>query len=409
VRYVGDISYSLYLWHWPVLVFGAYLLGHQPRPAETVTLLAIILAVSVPTYQLVENPIRHQHFPGLSGLRSLVLWPATLVIVLATSNWMGGFATHRFEAVHGSADAKLAPELVVNDAGPSGEGGTGTGQQVQLPHPDLDALINTALDVADRNGPIPFPLANFHKLRDDVWQTKFECYAHWEQSRARVCPLGDLDATRTVVLVGDSHAGMWIPPLDLLGRRDGFRLIPLIKLGCAPFDVVQQHGGDPMPSCPRFRAWALQQIGRVHPDVVLLAYRSLLGVVPPAGTTVDEAWLAGARSSLATLAEITARVEIISDITDLDFSPGDCLTALHSTMATCTQQSQTRSTTAGNAMVRDAAQGNARFIDVTELVCRHDRCPLVVDDVVTYRDPWHITVTWSTVIAHELGRRLRLQ
>ena len=405
VRYVGDISYSLYLWHWPVLIMGVFLIGHQPNSRQTVGLIAIIGVLSVLAYHLVENPIRHQRLPGLAGLRGLALWPVVLVLVLAVSGAAASYAQHRFDArFQAGADEKLDPQLAVHHTrGASGR------TAVQLPDPDVGGLIDASLVDADHGRPIPFPLANFKHLGRDLWQSKFDCYAGWEDRKVRLCPRGDRRATRTVVLYGDSHAGMWLPPLDLLGRRDGFRVIPLIKLGCAPFDVEQLHGGAPLPACPPFRTWALERMRQLHPDVVVVAYRGLLEVVPPSGESTEEAWRSGARTSLREIAKLAPRVEVISDITSLDFSPGDCLTAPHSNTASCTQRQQSVTQT-GNDLTRDAARATgARFVDVTGLVCHHKRCPLVVDHVVTYRDPWHISLTWSKVIAAELGRRLHLQ
>jgi peptidoglycan/LPS O-acetylase OafA/YrhL len=403
VRYVGDISYSLYLWHWPVLVLGVLLIGHLPSLQQTVVLIAVISAASVLSYHLVENPIRHQRLPGFRGLRGLALWPVVLVLVLATSGAAAAFAEHQFESrIQGSPEASRpdAALVVRHTRGANGR------NRVVLPDPAVRAMIDAALRDADRDKPIPFPLVNFKHLDADLWQSKFHCYASWEESRVRLCPRGDRQASRTVVLYGDSHAGMWLPPIDLLGRRDGFRVIPLIKLGCAPFDVEQLHLGAPLPACPPFRTWALKQMRQLHPDVVLLAYRGLLEVVPDEGQSIEDAWRSGARESLHELAGITPRVEVISDISSLDFSPADCLTGQRSTMASCTQHLQPVTAT-GNRLTSEAARATgARFVDVTGLVCRHHRCPLVVSRVITYRDPWHVSLAWSRIVASELGRRL---
>jgi len=404
VRYVGDISYSLYLWHWPVLVMGVYLIGHDPSTDQLLALLVIIAAASVLSYHLVENPIRHQRLPGLGGLRALALWPVVLALVLAVSGAAASYAAHQLESrFRDTAQGALDPALAVHHTR-AAHGRT----QVQLPDPDVGALIDASLHEADKGRPIRAPLVNLEHLGRDLWQTRFDCYASWEDAKVHLCARGDRRATRTVVLYGDSHAGMWLPALDLLGRRDGFRVIPLIKLGCGPFDVEQLHLGGPLPSCAPFRDWALTRMQRMKPDAVVLAYRGLLEVVPAPGLSSSETWRAGARTTLGELTKVTPRVVVISDITSLDFSPGDCLTARHPSMAACTQRIGSVTTT-GNSLTRDAARATgARFVDVTDLVCRHGRCPLVVDHVVTYRDPWHISLTWSKVVASELGRRLHL-
>jgi len=62
-----------------------------------------------------------------------------------------------------------------------------------------------------------------------------------------------------------------------------------------------------------------------------------------------------------------------------------------------------------NRISRRAAQPlGARFVDLTGLVCLRYRCPLIVDDVVTFRDASHLSVTWVKKAAPDLGRLLKL-
>src|SRR6185436_14822195 len=84
MRLVGDVSYTLYLWHWPVLVIAAQYAGRSLSVLENLLLLAGAFGLSLLTYRLFENPIRHSR--RLSApRRALVLWPASVaaVVVLA--------------------------------------------------------------------------------------------------------------------------------------------------------------------------------------------------------------------------------------------------------------------------------------------------------------------------------------
>jgi hypothetical protein len=90
-----------------------------------------------------------------------------------------------------------------------------------------------------------------------------------------ICPLGDTSARRTVVAVGDSHIGQWLPALDLLGEQRGFKVIPLIKLSCAPYDVrhaIEEVDGE-YTQCTKFRAWAGRKIAGWRPAAVVLVTR----------------------------------------------------------------------------------------------------------------------------------------
>jgi len=404
VRYVGDISYSLYLWHWPVIVLGTYVIGHAPTPPEMALLLVVVVAASVTSYHLVENPVRRQRWPLVRGLRGLVLWPVTLALVLAVCTWSYNYATDAFQARIAKAGKTADSPL----ATPAHSGHRRASASAPLLDPPIQRLIRTSVRKAAQAAPIPFPLANLDSLKRDIWQTKFDCYSDWDDTTARLCPRGSVGASRHSVVYGDSHAGMWLPPLEMLATRHHVEILPLVKLGCAPFDVVQTKNGGAL-DCRPFRTWALNQMRRYRPEVIYVSYRSLLEVVPPTGETSEQAWAEGARTSLRQLTRIAPRVVIIGDITGLPYAPADCLTAPNSTMASCTSTTQDVTTT-GNTITHDAAESSgARFIDVQDLVCADSRCPLVIGGLVTYHDEGHISRSWSLTLAAELGRRLGLE
>jgi hypothetical protein len=321
-----------------------------------------------------------------------------LALVLGASAWSYGRATSDFQARMAGAGTHSTAPLVVPAHASARE---------PLPDPPIQHLIRVSLRQAAREAPIPFPLANYKKLKRDIWQTRFDCYSGWDDSTARLCPRGAVGAARRAVLYGDSHAGMWLPPLEMLAKRHHVEILPLIKLGCAPFDVVQTKSGGPL-DCVPFRAWALDKMRSYRPEVIYVSYRSLLEVVPGPGQTDEQAWAEGARSSLQQLTRIAPTVIVIGDITGLPYAPADCLTKPGSTMASCTSEAQDVTTT-GNAITRDAAQATgAHFVGVDDLVCQDGQCPLVVGGIVTFHDEGHISQSWSRIVAAELGRRLGL-
>jgi peptidoglycan/LPS O-acetylase OafA/YrhL len=72
-QWLGKLSYSLYLWHWPILIIAAQHVGHPLSVGDNLLWLVVALALSAGSYFLVENPIRHWSFLIRSGWRSLVL------------------------------------------------------------------------------------------------------------------------------------------------------------------------------------------------------------------------------------------------------------------------------------------------------------------------------------------------
>jgi peptidoglycan/LPS O-acetylase OafA/YrhL len=72
-RWLGKLSYSLYLWHWPILIIAAQYAGHSLSVKDNLAWVLLALAFSVVSYFAVENPLRHWKYLSRSGIRSLCL------------------------------------------------------------------------------------------------------------------------------------------------------------------------------------------------------------------------------------------------------------------------------------------------------------------------------------------------
>jgi len=405
VQWVGDASYSIYLWHWPVLLLGGERLDLGPVP-EAFVLVALTLVLSALSLYLVESPFRTGRLAVARGPRALVLWPATLALVVgsvAIASAHADTAQRSREAAAREWFEQHRPQL------PTPTGSTSTGPATAAPTAPAPAvpvsrLLEQAVRAADAGAPIPPDLPNLRGLKKDVWMTWFTCYLDFDTSRGSICPLGDPAAATTVVAYGDSHLGMWLPALDDLGRRLHFRVVPLIKLGCGPFDAEQWHDGAPMPSCPEFRRWALGEIRRAGPDLVLVGYRGLWAVRPGDGETKAEAWQHGAERTLHELTALAPRVVVLGDIPSVRTGPADCLQAAGASLAGCTVGEDDVALEA-NALVEGAARRTrADYVDLTSLVCWQHRCPITTLELVVYRDDSHVSLSWARRAANDLGQ-----
>lgn len=283
-------------------------------------------------------------------------------------------------------------------------GATAAAMQSQ---PRVAKLIRAALAAGRRGDPLPRPLVNEKGLINDVWQRWWTCSVDFDHHRGPICPLGDRRARRTVVVYGDSHAGVWLPALDRMGSDAGFRVVPLIKYSCAPFDVAQRHDGRPYTSCPRFRRWAERKIARLDPAMVLVGYRGFWAVDPTPGETVAHAWQQGARTAVRRLVRHTPQLVILGDVSSKGQLPRKCLRDPHADMGTCTTRVEPAVNQANRITQNVARAARARFVATQNLACAKGRCPLVVDKIVTYRDPSHLSMTWTNRIAVELRNRIR--
>jgi hypothetical protein len=374
-------------------VLGAAYVGRSRSPSETATMLVVVLGLSALSYHLVENPMRRSRGRLLSGRRALAMWPVALASVALASVWAGAHASKAFQE-------RVAGQPPVITSAPAAG--------APLRPVSVARRLADASGLVDADAPIPFPLENLEGLKKDVWQSRFTCYSSWNDVSHKICPLGDTGAEKTVVLYGNSHAGMWASAFGTLGERNGYRVIPLVKVGCSPFDVEQTHQGGPYPQCPEFRRWALRQIAELHPDAVVLAHGGKFTVKPPTGESFEEMWTRGVDSAVRQIRRLTPEMKVISDITNLDFSPADCITDPDSTMSSCRAREQ-EVTRVGNTITRRASERlGAEFVDVTGLVCLERRCPIIVDRIVVYHDAAHLSDTWTNEVTDEFGHLLNL-
>ena len=143
MRFVGDISYSLYLWHWPLLILAAAYAGHELGAPQAVLVVCLAVLLSSVSYRWVENPLRHSRRRwGAKPYGPLLLWPVTVgaVVLLAVVGQSTGPTVVSTPSVYtaGSADqtSAAASATVGSDgARPRRSAGIGDGRGGVLPDP----------------------------------------------------------------------------------------------------------------------------------------------------------------------------------------------------------------------------------------------------------------------------------
>ncbi|GAA4368790.1 acyltransferase family protein [Nocardioides caricicola] len=377
--WIGDLSYSIYLWHWPVLVYGA---AH----AGTGVLLALTLLLSLASYHLVENPFRNGRWFRGSTRRGLVLWPAALAVVLVAV--MGGrsVADHRLEEHLGELEQYEAL------------------RSEQVPVRDELAV---SLELADSEAPVAFPLESIgqvDELARDLWNHQYKCFVGHDRSVAKICPVGDVDSDKTLVVLGDSHAGQWLPAFDRIGQEQGYRVVPLIKLGCVPYDVplVTDDLSRPYTECEDFRSWVLEELPELDPDVVYVSGRGMPGNYLVTGDERSQVWRDGVASTVRALQATAPDVRLLADTNRTQFDPIDCLTDLEATMATCTAPANQPVRDANRATRQAAEETGATYVDITPLVCLEQRCPSFAGGRMVFANADHLSIDWVEHILPEL-------
>jgi peptidoglycan/LPS O-acetylase OafA/YrhL len=373
LTYVGDLSFSIYLWHWPVLVIGMEALDSR-APDVRLSLVAVALGLSIVSYRLVENPVRRAH--------PLVRRPALSLAV------GGALATAVLPVVAYASTTETIDHVVTTTPG-SGHSGA-ISEQVR---PSLQRAGTDA-------GP-------FKELGCHVGFTK-TTVPSW-----KTCTFADKTASKRVVVLGDSIGAAMAPAVIAAGEKRGWAVTVLAKSRCPMADVTKFDPdlGGAYRACDTFREAALRKIEAHHPAVVVLAMsRNSTGELAADGSVVKDhaAVVRGTQGLERTIKRLrTAGIGVVlSDSPNrAPFFPTACLAEKRDARQ-CTfplDRQPSIMTAAARAM-----PGKVTLVATNATVCPGDRCLPVVGNVVVYQDKIHFTQTFARTLADRFASGIRL-
>jgi len=226
----------------------------------------------------------------------------------------------------------------------------------------------------------------------------------------RHCVYADATAATSVALFGDSHAEQWLPALIRFAKARHWRVDNLTRSGCPSADIssfnkmLNQIDID----CLHFRHRALGWMGRHVPDMVLLSNDSLYVPRDAAGDPYppserETQWRQGLARTLRALPS-SSRAIVLQDTPYPAIEIPACLMAHMDSIAACVRPKTKVVHSAHAASEEQVALANGSiFANLTDQICPVDRCPVILDEIVLYRDHSHISATYSRALAPSLG------
>ncbi len=382
LRWIGVRSYSWYLWHWPAMVLLAAALdrGLGGWPALVAAVGTLVLADL--THRVVEQPVRTAPWLVASARRSVLLGLGVTLVLVAL--FAGLLALPDDVEGPGPSAAALAQ------------------RRVDARRLDQAALV----DLVPRNLRPPLDVAG-----EDAPESYADgCHLDLLQVTPHRCRYGDLGAATTVVLFGDSHAAQWLPAFDRLGRARDVAVVSLTKSGCPAAELTVHDGmlERDYDECDRWRAQALDAIQDLEPALIVVAQTANYVVGDDQERPDDDTWARALRSTLEALDRM-GPVVLLGDNPPPKGEPPDCLAEhLRSARACVLRRERLDPAWAhADAVAVDAAtEAGIPFVEVTDLVCGDEWCPVMVGDQLVYRDSNHLTTGYARGVAGALGERL---
>jgi peptidoglycan/LPS O-acetylase OafA/YrhL len=357
--FVGRASYAWYLWHWPILLLGdAYLEGAVAWQRGLLVGASFVLAAF--TYIAIEQPIRSAPILVLSGARSIMLG------------------------------------ICITAAG---------------------ALVGLGLQSIGGDGAIAVArgvLIEPQKVRDDIPRI-YRDGCHLDQlAQARApCIYGTLDAKRTVVLFGDSHAAQWFPALETAARNVGWRLLSRTRSACPSIEIRtwSKQLNREVSECSEWRNTVLAEISQIKPQLIILAnqsrYRPIVGDAGPARE--GEKRLRALRGGEMRMVEAirlasNAPLVLLRDTPQLPDDPLDCLARRRVERCTWPRHIVLG---AGTFPLADyTGLDQISLLDLSDLLCGPQSCPALKNDLIVMRDKHHLTASFANTLAAQFERLL---
>lgn len=344
LRYVGRISFSWYLWHWPLIVFmGVAFVERGIEADSTAPLwLAIVLSfcLAAATYHHIEKPVRYSASLMASRRATFVFGACLIATGVLTGLTMKGFAP---DAVH-----------------------VGNG-----------VFVSRAAIKDDR--PV---------IYSDRCLLRFKDVSYAE------CAYGAVSGKKTVVLFGDSHAGNWFSALDIAAKKHGWRLLVRIKASCRPIEAPQVHGdGRDYPECGKWRGSVLKELESSGPQLIIVSS------MRNRHSAVDE------QKVFRRLAAVAPTV-VMRDTPVLPESPGNCLSRAEHPGDCVWHLKDLPSKKSYPKTAESKLPKGVEILDLNGRVCPQGECRAVTAKRVLMADKHHLTDSFSATLSDEFEKIL---
>lgn len=216
---IGDWSYSLYLWHWPFIVFAV--LAWPTSTIAPIMAAALSVIPALASYFFVERPLREREFRGRSATLGFVISVVTIPLVILGSTWWGvsKFLTPYLEGIVGKPIR-------------------------ESPAVDEQCLKERGFDEA------------------------------WVAS----CTWNSGANGEPVYLIGDSNAAHFDVAVIEAGRQTGRPITILTSDSCEPikdFRLLRPEGDDLFVHCPTYREFVYQFLANTTPGTVILSFADI--------------------------------------------------------------------------------------------------------------------------------------
>jgi hypothetical protein len=388
LTFLGDISYGIYLWHWPVIVLARNVLGKEPNLVGKLILTAVTIGLAMGSKKYIEDPWRNG--PVIASTRRAMVFAVTGTAIIAVSAF----------AVMPRIDT--SPRTVVESR--AGNACSGPG-----------ALANGAHCASTfRDGrPDPGPEA---VVAENATSSFPGCQVPLAGTEVRSCGMGadERTAVRTVAIVGDSHAVQWFNAMDQLGKTRNWHVKTFTKAAC-PVTFALRLLRPAVPSsnseCLAYSHAVADRIARdpsisvVFPSSRATFYDYASGGDPQLVVPGVDGYVAVWKQWL----DAGKKVVVLGEVPNLGSQRvPDCLAKNPDHPLACSRPAADAVPKNLNlaAAAEKLTSRGVLYMPMRDYFCDRTTCYAVVGGLITFRDSAHISTEFATAMTPYIGKFL---
>jgi hypothetical protein len=379
-QWLGERSYSIYLWHWPIIILLPYAIGAELTTETKLAAFALTLVLATLTTAFIERPF----LPGgsIPKFKPITVFSSLIVV---SGIMVGSLAVGIAQANAIIAEEKKKTDDIVNGSLDCfGAGARAPGKAPCL-DPDLKGLYpSLATAASDNYWPENCVVTN----REDVEPIG--------------CEVGYANSNLRIALVGDSHAKHYAAAFVDLAKKNNWSVEIFVKGGC-PFSTAERSRDDTVltKACTVYVQNMQKIISEEKYDLVITSQKNGVEWITKGKSQeetaiegLEEAWSTVINQGIPVLAIKDSPMPIGKVIRCLEINaPKEC--TLPRTEAFLFDPQIQAVERLNNELVT--------LVEFDDVYCDKSKCFSVIGNAIVYRDANHLTSTFTRTLARFLS------
>ncbi|MCX6443720.1 MAG: SGNH hydrolase domain-containing protein [Actinobacteria bacterium] len=281
----------------------------------------------------------------------------------------------------------------------------------QLLTPDLKIKIEIEKAVTLSAAPKSVTSTILQARKDKSFWLDQECSVDFASTDTPVCESGDLNSKKIIVLYGDSHASMWMSALDVIAKKNGYKVRLFAKLACPLVEIPiwSYQLNKPFTECTQWQQKVYPLITALNPEIIIVTDQWKPAVVDGKKSDFDTPfmWEKEFPIAMARISKMAKKVFVLGNNPSLSQDPVDCASKPNVTLSLCSSGRTQADNAKYNVIEAKATKAvGGIYIDTVTWACTDSLCPIVINSKLAYFDQWHFSESYIKFLTPALESKL---